>query len=138
MLGRGISPVHYSLLAIGIALMSALMAGCGGGGTCAVCFGAVRGYVYEPIGGGRAQVSANPTAPVGLEPVAVGTIVRIDGFPDLFTTTNIKGYYYIGGIPPGTRILVIEAAGGTLRLSIPIIGNRVTEGGGHVEGGGGT
>lgn len=127
--------------AIAIMVMAAfttvLVAGCGGGGTCPTCTGAAAGAVYQPVGGGTAIVSARSTPPAGYEPVPEGTVVRIEGFPDLTTTTDENGRYLISDIPPGTQELVVEAPAGTIRLSIPIICNQVTVGGGHEEGGGG-
>lgn len=120
-----------------VALVSLLAAGCGGGGTCGTCPGAAAGWVYQPVGGGAAIVSADLTPPVGYEPVPAGTAVWIDGYPELTTTTDADGRYYIVNIPSGTHVLVIEAPAGTIRLSIPIICGRITLGGGHQEGGGG-
>ena len=114
-----------------------LVAGCGGGGTCTDCTGMAGGWVYQPVGGGTPIVSASPTPPAGYEPVPEGTVVRIEGQPDLTTTTDANGLYFISNIPPGTQVLVVEAPGGTIRLSLPIICDRVTIGSGHEEGGGG-
>lgn len=114
--------------------LAVTFAGCGGG---LDVFGGAAGWVYQPIGGGQAIVSASDTPPAGYEPV-VGAVVRIDGYPQLTTTTDSNGYYYIANIPPGTRTLVVEVPGqAPLRLSIPIIGCRITLGSGHQEGGGG-
>lgn len=120
-----------------VVFVAVLAAGCGGGGTCTDCTGGATGFVYQPVGGGTAIISANPTPPDGYEPVPEGTVVRIDGYPELTTTTNENGLYLILNIPPGTHTLVVEAPAGDVTLNIPIICNRITIGSGHEEGGGG-
>lgn len=126
---------HYVWVAaaLGTMLGMMLLAGCGGGG---ITLGGAHGYVYEPIGGGTAIISASPTPPAGYQPVPAGTVVRIEGFPDLNTVTSATGEYLILGIPPGAQTLVVEAPGGDIRISIPIIAGQITEGTGHSQGGG--
>jgi hypothetical protein len=119
------------------AFIIVLVAGCGGGGSCTTCTGAAAGWVYQPVGGGTAIISARSTPPAGYEPVPEGTVVRIEGQPDLTTTTDANGRYLIIDIPPGTQELVVEAPAGTIRVGIPIICNRITVGSGHEEGGSG-
>ena len=110
-----------------------LLSGCGGSET---DYGGVAGYVYQPIGGGTAIVSANSTPPEGYEPVPEGTVVRIEGDATLWTATDTRGFYLIWLVRPGVQVVVVEALGGNLRLTLQIIANRITMGGGHSEGGG--
>ena len=118
-------------------LIVVLSAGCGGAGDCTNCTGSATGYVYQPEGGGTAIISASSEPPAGYEPVPVGTIVRVDGYPELQTTTNEDGAYRIDDIMVGTRHIIVEAPTGEVELNVPIISNRTTSGGGHEEGGGG-
>jgi hypothetical protein len=111
-----------------------ILPGCGGGGPSGT--GCAQGYAYQPIGGGTAIISASSTPPTGYEPVPEGTVVRIDGYGQLETTTDEDGYYLICDIPPGLQTLVVEAPGGTIEVDIPIIANHITDGSGHSEGGG--
>lgn len=122
------------IIVVGILAATALLGGCGGSDS--TQYGGARGYVYQPIGGGVAIVSASSTPPTGYQPVPAGTVVRIDGLPELRTTTDANGFYRILLIPAGTQTLVIHAPSGTINLTIPIIGGRITSGGGHSEGGG--
>ena len=123
----------WSIAIAAVLVAAAVLSGCGGGdaGT-----GGAAGWVYQPIGGGQPIVSAVATPPTGYEPV-VGAVVTIDGYPDLTSTTGSGGEYLIMNIPPGSQGLTVTV-GGTpvVSLSIPIVADQITLGGGHQEGGG--
>jgi hypothetical protein len=129
---------RYQLAVIGVSMLMAgmILGGCGGdAGSCG--FGGARGYVYQTINGCSIMISASPTAPSGYQPVPAGTVVRIEGFPEITTVTDARGFYYLPAIPAGLQVLVIEAPCGTETSQIPIIPGRITDGGGHSEGGSG-
>jgi hypothetical protein len=123
-------------LIIVVIMVAMLLSGCGGDAT-SVGFGGARGYAYQPIGGGNVLVTATSTPPEGYEPVPAGTAVSIQGYPEIATFTHSDGFYYMPIIPMGVQGLVVESPSGKFTITIPIIANRITEGGGHSEGGGG-
>lgn len=125
-----------TFIILGMVIGAMLLGGCGGdAGSCG--FGGARGYVYQSETGCSILISASPIPPDGYRPVAADTVVRIEGYPELVTYTHSDGFYYFPAIPAGTHVLVVESPCGVVTLSIPIIANRITEGGGHSEGGGG-
>jgi hypothetical protein len=125
-----------TLIIIGMVMCAILLNGCGGdAGSCD--YGGARGYVYQSTTGCVTIISASPTPPAGYEPVPAGTVVRIQGYPDIHTTTDASGFYYLPQIPAGLQVLVVEAPCGEIIQDLPIIPGRITEGGGHQEGGGG-
>lgn len=124
------------LIIISMIAFAVLLSGCGGdAGSCG--FGGARGYVYQPTTGCAILISASATPPEGYVPVPEGTIVRIEGYPDMQTFTHADGFYYLPQIPAGLQVLVVEGPCEDATLQIPVIANRITEGGGHSEGGGG-
>lgn len=130
------SNLNRLLLAFaGVLAISTILSGCSGGGACCSGYGGARGYAYQSTSGTTVFVSASSQPPAGYAPVPSGTTVSIERYPSLFTQTANNGFYYIPDIPIGAIVLVVETDSLTYRVSIPIICDRITEGGGHSEGG---
>lgn len=123
-------------LVVSLAILLSGLGGCGGSDCCVCIEGGARGWVYQPIGGGEILLSASSVPPAGYEPVPEGSLVRIDENSALQCYTTAEGYYVIYGVPAGLHRLVVDAPGRHYELWIPIVCNRITDGGGHSEGGG--
>jgi hypothetical protein len=115
-----------------IALVAALISGCGGGGggnrgtgTLSSSTGNIEGYVYEPVGAARATGrlvvarSAN-AAPAGYQPLT-GATVQSAGRT---TTTDANGYFLLTAVAVGTQTVTISKTGyQTIQIIVVVIAN---------------
>ncbi len=108
--------------------------GCDGDPCCIK--GKVEGWVYVLPDGTSPIISGSRVAPDGYVP-AEDMHVYIEEYPDRETTTDANGYYFIPGIPPGTRTIVTVVDDIEVRFRVPVIACTTTIGGGHEQGGGG-